>query len=57
MSATLPMQLHQPKLEHNSPGFQKGHPRYGGPALFARVLPYFINVSGEAPEVASEAEC
>jgi hypothetical protein len=25
-------------------------------ALFARVLPYFINVSGEVPEVASEAE-
>jgi hypothetical protein len=25
-------------------------------ALFARVLPYFINVGGEVPEVASEAE-
>jgi hypothetical protein len=25
-------------------------------ALFARVLPYFINVSGDVPEVASEAE-
>jgi hypothetical protein len=114
MSATLPMQLQQPKLEHNSPGFQKGHPRYGGrrkgsrnrfggdlreavvagiaatgyiekaedgtlkatgrggvqgfiewlalhepktaAALFARVMPYFINVDGDVPEVASEAE-
>ena len=28
--STLPVQLQQPKLEHNSPGFQKGHPRYGG---------------------------
>ena len=25
-------------------------------ALFARVLPYFINLAGEVPEVASEAE-
>jgi hypothetical protein len=113
MSATLPMQVHQPKLEHRSPGFQKGHPRYGGrrkgskdrfsidlreaivagitatgfiekdeqgnpvptgkrgcqgfvewlalhepktaAALFARVLPYYIE-SSETPEVASEAE-
>ena len=30
MSSTLPVQLQQPKLEHNSPDFQKGHPRYGG---------------------------
>jgi hypothetical protein len=30
MSETLPVRLHQPKLEHRSPGFQKGHPRYGG---------------------------
>ena len=28
--STLPVQLQQPKLQHNSPGFQKGHPRYGG---------------------------
>jgi hypothetical protein len=28
--STLPVQLQQPKLDHNSPGFQKGHPRYGG---------------------------
>src|SRR5580658_9375699 len=114
MSATLPTQVRPPKLEHNSPGFQKGHPRYGGrrkgsrnkfggdlreaivaaiqatgfiekddkgnliptgargcqgfvewlalhepktaAALFARVLPYFINLAGEVPEVASEAE-
>jgi hypothetical protein len=111
--STLPVQLQQPKLEHNSPGFQKGHPRYGGrpkgtrnrfggdlreavvagiqavgfmgkdkegqpergpggvqgfiewlamhepktaAALFARVLPYFINVGMEVPEVVSEAE-
>jgi hypothetical protein len=25
-------------------------------ALFARVLPYFINVGGEVPDVVSEAE-
>jgi hypothetical protein len=108
------MRLQQPKLDHSSPGFQVGHPRYGGrrkgvrnkfggdlreavvagiqatgfiekdaegnlvatgrggcqgfvewlalnepktaAALFARVLPYFINVGGEVPEVASEAE-
>jgi hypothetical protein len=25
-------------------------------ALFARVMPYFINVDGDVPEVASEAE-
>jgi hypothetical protein len=25
-------------------------------ALFARVLPYFINMGGEVPEVVSEAE-
>jgi hypothetical protein len=25
-------------------------------ALFARVLPYFVNVGGEVPEVVSEAE-
>src|ERR1700693_5185404 len=111
--STLPVQLQQPKLEHNSPGFQKRHPRYGGrkkntrnrfggdlreavvaglqaigflgedndgqqgggpggvqgfiewlathepktaAALFARVLPYFINVGMEVPEVVSEAE-
>jgi hypothetical protein len=114
MSATLPVQLRHPNTDHPSPGFQKGHPRYGGrrkgsrnrfggdlreaivaaiqatgfiekdengtliatgkrgcqgfvewlalhepktaAALFARVLPYFINDVSEVQEVASEAE-
>jgi hypothetical protein len=30
MSAAPPMELYLPPLEHRSPGFQKGHPRYGG---------------------------
>jgi hypothetical protein len=30
MSATLPVRLQLPPIEHRSPGFQKGHPRYGG---------------------------
>jgi hypothetical protein len=30
MPAAPPMELYLPPLEHRSPGFQKGHPRYGG---------------------------